>query len=236
VSVLPSSTATTDLTKRWSRVELTEWLRIELDPDKPRTIVGIDHGFSLPEAALKLTSCQTWPDLLAWFQNLYETILQNPDSLTINDVRSDLQGSYNSLLGTVSQYRLTEQRCSFAKTTLDLVPKTGCVGPGTHHGIYELSQLLLPRSTTSHIFVWPFDSWDYRDFTDNHLIVEVYPSILKRRVQCISTHPDERDAEAVALWLQDRDQSGILHDHFCPVLTPAEKGRATKEGWILGIM
>jgi hypothetical protein len=160
VRVLPESQGMPDLTKRWSRAELTDWLRKELSPDRPRTIVGIDHGFSLPESALQITSCRTWTDLLKWFRKLYGTINQNPDSLTIDDVRRHLQGSYSPL----SPFRLTEQRCSGAKSTLDLVPKQGCVGPGTHHGIYELSILLLPRSSTAHISVWPFDGWDPRAY------------------------------------------------------------------------
>jgi hypothetical protein len=86
--------------------------------------------------------------------------------------------------------------------------------------------------------VWPFDGWSPQEFADKHLIVEVYPAILKRRVQSVSgtKHPDELDAEAVASWFQDLDQNGVLKEHFYPVLTPAERLRATREGWILGIM
>lgn len=234
VCVLPASGEAPDLTKRWSRAELTEWLKRELGPDKPRTIIGLDHGFSLPEPVFQLTSCQTWTDLLSWFQSLYNTTLGHPESLTIDAVRKHLQQSYAPL----DRFRLTEQRCSSAKSTLDLVPKQGCVGPGTHQGIYELANLLLPRSSTAQISVWPFDGWDPRAFAENHVIVEVYPSILKRRVQSLAgtTHRDEWDAEAVALWLRDRDQNGILYDHFCPVLTLTEKTSATREGWILGVM
>jgi hypothetical protein len=126
VSVLPASAGNPDLTKRWSRADLTSWLRDELSPNRPRTIVGIDHGFSLPEAALDVLSCPAWLDLLAWFQNLYKTTLKDPDLLTITEVRRHLQVSYNAL----HPYRLTEQRCAGAKSTLDLVPKPGCVGPG----------------------------------------------------------------------------------------------------------
>lgn len=234
VCVLPVASGVPDLTRRWSRAELTEWIQNELGPDKPRTIVGIDHGFSLPEPVFQCIACQTWTDLLAWFQKLYNNTLGHPDSLTIEAVRRHLQQSYSSL----DPFRLTEKRCSSAKSTLDLVPKHGCVGPGTHQGIYELSNLLLPRPSNTHISVWPFDGWDYQAFADTHLIVEVYPAILKRRVQSTTgtMHRDEWDAEAVALWFRDRDQNGVLHEHFCPVLTPAEKATATKEGWILGVM
>jgi hypothetical protein len=47
---------------------------------------------------------------------------------------------------------------------------------------------------------------------------------------------DEEAAYAVAAWLQRADLNGSLGSFFSPPLTPDERGIASIEGWILGVV
>ena len=234
VCVLPASGEAPDLTKRWSRAELTEWL-------KKRTGAGQaeDDYWTRPrvQPARTRLSAYIMPDV------------DGPSLL----VSEPLQ--HYSWTSRVAHYRRCEKApatvlCSSRPLPLDGATLLQCkkhTGPGAKarmcwtgnssrylRASQPAAATLLHRSDISLALRRLGSSGICREPRDRGGL----SSILKRRVQSLAgtTHRDEWDAEAVALWLRDRDQNGILYDHFCPVLTLTEKTSATREGWILGVM
>jgi hypothetical protein len=63
--------------------------------------------------------------------------------------------------------------------------------------------------------------------------VRAYITAYRYSAEGLNKH--ERDAFAVARWLKECDQRGILDHYFHPPLTEAEAKQARREGWILGV-
>ena len=83
------------------------------------------------------------------------------------------------------------------------------------------------------VHFWPFDGFD--PAPDRTVIAEVYPALYRGRVDLTANTRDEQDAEAVATWLKDCDQRGILDRYFDPPLSQEDRDLAKLEGWILGV-
>jgi hypothetical protein len=125
---------------------------------------------------------------------------------------------------------LCEQWTSSAKSVFQFDVQ-GSVAKSTHAGIPWLR--FLRRQMGGKLFFWPFDGWQPPNGVS--VIAEIYPSIFRNRYPKNGRTPDERDAHAVARWLEESARRGILGRYFDPPLTPAERRIAALEGWILGI-
>ena len=80
---------------------------------------------------------------------------------------------------------------------------------------------------------WPFDGWEVP--AETSAVVEVYPSLWRKDFPLEDSTPDQQDAYAVAMWLQQKDLSGTLKNFFRPNLTRQQRQIAEYEGWILGV-
>jgi hypothetical protein len=67
------------------------------------------------------------------------------------------------------------------------------------------------------------------------VIAEVYPSVFRSRYPREDRPPDQQDAYAVARWLGETCDNGLLERYLGPPLTEREREVAALEGWILGI-
>jgi hypothetical protein len=66
-------------------------------------------------------------------------------------------------------------------------------------------------------------------------VVEVYPALWNRTFPREERTDDQHDAYSVAEWFRQAASDGRLAGFFDPALTPAERGVAQIEGWILGV-
>lgn len=208
----------------WSRDKVRRWL-VDFLRSNPSTLVGIDHGLSVPDCYFKGRSLNTWRDFLLDLDARWpELATQSVDkSLRHSPLIADYERA--NLL------RLCETWIPGPTSVFRTVGQ-GSVGKSTLSGLAQLRQLL--RDSDSSIQVWPFDGWS-PDQT-HPVIAEVYPSLWRRRF----THTNEgdihqRDALAVAQWLKRQAEDQQLDHWFEPALTPEEKDRANREGWILGV-
>lgn len=85
------------------------------------------------------------------------------------------------------------------------------------------------------IHFWPFDGWELPP--EKSVLFEAYPALYKRRY--VDERGDKRedsfDAYATARWVTDMERRGALGRYLEPPLTDAERERAMREGWILGV-
>ena len=126
--------------------------------------------------------------------------------------------------------RLTERWTQGAKSVFKFrVP--GQVAYSSHAGIPWLHHLR--EEFQGKVHFWPFDGLD--PAPDKTLIAEVYPALYRGRVELTASTRDEQDAEAVATWLHDCDQDGILDRYFNPPLSEKNRDLVGLEGWILGV-
>jgi hypothetical protein len=107
----------------------------------------------------------------------------------------------------------------------------GEVATSTHAGLPWL--LHLRKQCKRPIHFWPFDGWEVPP--GDSVVAEVYPALWMRRFLRDGRDADEQSAYAAA-WLQRADLNGSLGRHFDPPLTPEERGIASIEGWILGVV
>jgi len=83
------------------------------------------------------------------------------------------------------------------------------------------------------VHFWPFDGFDIPE--DKSVVVEAYPSLMRRRYPAEDRSADEQDAYAVAMWLKQMDVRGVLRQYLNPPLTLPERRAAELEGWIIGV-
>jgi len=209
----------------WTRRELAGWLLGQLKEEGP-TLVGIDHAFSFPEEyfALHNIPCN-WDAFLADFHEYWPT--DQPEA-----VASKLKNTAGKGLergGETNWRRLTDQQCR-AKSVFQF-NVNGTVAHSTHAGLPWL--LHLRKGLGNKIHFWPFDGWEVPD--GKSAVVEVYPSLWRKDFPTEEGTPDQRDAYAVAKWLQEHDLDGTLKDFLLPTLTRKQRQVAEYEGWILGL-
>ena len=207
---------------KWSRQSLASWLRERLLEDGP-TVVGIDHAFSYPIAAIKEAGLGSWDEFLEWFEGRWP-------SREVS-VKACLEPNLEMLGRHEVALRLTDR---WAPTAMPLCSGWGANGPNvffsTHAGIPWLRWLR--QETAGRVHFWPFDGFAVP--AGRSVVAEVYPRVFRRRYDTGLTG-DERDAWLVCRWLKDRDEKDRLVPYFQPPLDDAEARQARVEGWILGV-
>lgn len=213
--------------KYWTRKGIAEWLVERLAEDAP-TLVGIDHGFSLPLRYFEAHGLEPdWPAFLDDFQRHWPT---DEDHAYVDFVREGVLGNGAARAGNSRWRRLTEERAGGAKSVFHFDVQ-GSVAKSTHAGIPLLRYIR--RRLGRRVHFWPFDGWKIP--ATRSAIAEVYPSLWRRGFAPEGRTPDQHDAFCIAAWLARADRDGTLAGFLKPDLLPAERAVAQVEGWILGV-
>jgi hypothetical protein len=213
--------------KYWTRKGITAWL-VETLRDGPPTLVGIDHGFSFPEAYFDACGLsKDWSEFLDDFQRHWPT---DGDGISVQHVRAGSEGNGAARKGKTNWRRLTETRTGAAKSVFHFDVQ-GTVAKSTHAGIPWLRfirQQLGPR-----VHFWPFDGWEIPQ--GKSAIAEIYPALWSHAYPRADRTGDQHDAFSIAAWLSQADRNGTLPGFLHPDLAPQERVIAQVEGWILGV-
>ena len=213
--------------KYWTRRGVAEWLVTQCSLPT-RALVGIDHGFSFPEAYFDRHCVSR--DWNAFLTDVHEHWPTDDDRTWVRDVRRRLKEQDGARLGEPTWRRLTEVRCGTAKSLFHFDVR-GSVAHSTHAGLPWLRYL---RQNLKHrVHFWPFDGWEISD--KKSAIVEVYPRLWNQGLIRTGFTRDQHDAYSVAEWLREADTDGRLVAGLNPSLTPTEREQAQIEGWILGV-
>lgn len=224
------------LKRYWTRRGLAEWLATQL-AEGPPTIVGIDHGFSFPEAYFRRHRLpRDWRVFLADFHAHWPT---DGDHVYVDFVRDGARGHGAARSGVRTWRRVTEVTAGAAKSVFHFDVQ-GQVAKSTHAGLPWLKFLLehpTLMGTDRMPFMWPFDGWEIP--RGRSALVEVYPRLWKHLLP--DSHPvmqlgmtdDERDAYVIAKALSDADHDGRLLEWCTPALDHETTAIARYEGWIL---
>lgn len=216
-----------NLRKYWTRRGLAEWLTATLR-ETPRTIVGIDHGFSFPVAYfVKYKLDRDWNVFLDDFCDHWPT---NAPHTSVNSIRDGLHGRGSERQGNSTWLRITERHAPGTKSVFRFDIQ-GQVAMSTHAGIPWLRRLR--RELGSSLHFWPFDGWAPQN--GRHVVEEVYPSLFRRRYPEEDRTGHQQDAYATCRWLQETDRLDYLSRFFDPPLPPDAREVAKIEGWILGV-
>lgn len=208
--------------KHWARREIADWLVERLASDQ-RVLVGIDHAFGFPASYLDRYGLGSWDDFLVDFAR--EWPMDQPDA-TVKKVGAQPP----SRTGKPDEFRLTDRWTSSAKSVFHFdIP--GAVAASSHTGIPFL--LRIRERVGDSVHFWPFDGWELPE--GKSAVVEVYPSILRKRYECPCEDEHERDACCATRWLRDVSDRGTLARYLDPPLTEEERATARREGWILGV-
>lgn len=214
--------------KYWTRNGVAHWLVERLWEDVP-TLIGIDHGFSLPLAYFEAHGLlPDWPRFLDDFQRHWPT---DEDHVYVDFVREGAAGNGAARMGNSRWRRLTEECAGSAKSVFHFDVQ-GSVAKSTHAGIPWLR--FIRQRLGDRVHFWPFDGWDIP--AGRSVITEVYPALWS----CGFPNDDNRtgdqhDAFSIAAWLSHADRDGSLAACLKPDVTPDERARAEVEGWILGV-
>lgn len=207
----------------WTRQEIHGWL-VEQVQAGSRFAVGIDHGFSFPEAYFQRYRLTSWDHFLEDFVRHWPTHRPEVDVDSIRRQRPVRR------CGSATEYRLTERWTSSAKSVFQFDVQ-GSVAKSTHAGLPWLQQLRTAYAEQLHF--WPFDGWQVPPHKS--LLAEVFPSLVRNRYARQERTADQQDAYAIARWLQELDQRNAWERYLHPPLSPEERAQARLEGWILGI-
>lgn len=213
--------------KYWTRKSIAEWLVDRLAEDVP-TLVGVDHGFSLPMAYFEAHGLlHDWPRFLDDFQRHWPT---DEDHVYVDFVRDGVAGNGAARIGSSRWRRLTEQWAGSAKSVFHFDVQ-GSVAKSTHAGIPWLR--FIRQRLGDRVHFWPFDGWDVP--AGRSAIAEVYPALWSRGFANEGRTGDQHDAFSIAAWLGRADRDGSLAAYLKPDLSPPERSLAEVEGWILGV-
>ena len=229
------------LKKYWTRRAIAEWLVSQL-AEGPPTLIGIDHGFSFPEAYFKKHRLpRDWRAFLVDFHKHWPT---DEDHMYVDFIRDGVRdrGNGAARTGARTWRRLTEVASGPAKSVFHFDVQ-GQVAKSTHAGLPWLKFILEHPALTSSgrvPHVWPFDGWTIP--AGRSALVEVYPRLWKHLLT--DSDPawqpgmsdDERDACVIARALCEADIDGRLAEWFDPLLNDDTRTIAGHEGWILGVM
>ena len=207
----------------WTRKEIAHWCHEQLKSEEP-IIIGIDHGFSFPMSYMEKYQIKNWNQFLEDFQKYWPT---DQDNSSVETLRTG-----NKRTGHHTEFRLTERWTSSAQSVFKL-DGAGTVGKSTHCGIPWLKFIRQNVGRNNRPHFWPFDGFEISP--NKSVIVEIFPSIFRKRYFRQYQTTDEHDAMCVAQWLKDMDSRGLLNTYFNPPLTDEEQEIARLEGWILGI-
>jgi hypothetical protein len=213
--------------KHWTRRGLAEQLA-ELLANGTPTLVGIDHGFSFPEAYFDRHAIpKVWDAFLDDFCAHWPT---DQDATSVRRVRAGAYGRGAARTGNSRWRRLTERRAGGAKSVFHFDVQ-GQVATSTHAGLPWLR--FLRRALGGRVHFWPFDGWVPP--AGASVIAEVFPSLWRAGYPAQGRTAHEHDAYVVCRWLQERHRGGELERYFRPALTEANRVTAEVEGWILGV-
>jgi len=207
--------------RRWNRITLSAWLQQALSNGDGPALVGIDHGFSMPDLYFKRYQLPDWPAMLDDFVQHWPA---HQEGVSVESLRRG-----NRRNGNPRWLRLTECWTGSAKSVFQF-NQQGSVGKSTHAGMPWLLQL----AAREDVHMWPFDG--FQPPACRHMVTEIYPSLFHRRY----TTPDnlndhERDAWSVCRWMRDTDRDGHLPRYLEPPLAEQDRELARREGWILGV-
>jgi hypothetical protein len=189
-------------------------------------LIGIDHGLSFPLSYFQRLRLMSWDACLQDFAAHWPT--DEPDT-TVDDIRRRRK-RLAGRSGKAHEERLTERWTVGAKSVFHFDVQ-GSVAKSTHAGLPWIWRLRRAYPTELHF--WPFDGWENPQ--RRSLLAEVYPSLVRQRFPLDARTPDQRDAMAIAIWLRDIDQRGVLDRYLQPPLNAADRAVAEMEGWILGV-
>ncbi len=213
--------------KYWTRRGVAEWLVERLQEPVP-TLVGIDHGFSFPLQYFEACGLpHNWQAFLDDFQRHWPT---DEDNTYVDSVRDGSCGNGAARAGNARWRRVTEIRAGAAKSVFHFDVQ-GSVAKSTHAGLPWLR--FLRQQIGDGLHCWPFDGWLVP--SGHSSVAEVYPAIWSRGFANDGRSADQHDAYSIAAWMREADLDGRLRGFFAPPLSPAERGAASIEGWILGI-
>jgi hypothetical protein len=165
-----------------------------------------------------------WDQFLEDFQQHWPT---DQDDSTVESWR---QG--NQRTGKPTEFRLAETWTTSAKSVFQF-DVNGQVAKSSHAGIPWLRFIRRNADPANRPHFWPFDGFDIPP--NKSVIVEIFPSIFRKRYPRRYRTPDKHDAMCAAQWLKDMDTRGGLSTYFNPPLTAKERAIAMLEGWILGV-
>lgn len=216
----------TDARKHWTRRRLGHWLTETLRDGKP-AIVGVDHGFSFPlRYFLHHGLAQGWE---AFLSDFCAHCPADQEDTTIDALRAS-RDRLGLRAGDARWRRTAEVLAGGAKSVFHFgVP--GSVAKSTHAGLPWLKHLRDELRRGVHI--WPFDGW--MPAPGKSVIAEVYPALWSDEFPHEGLTSDQRDAYAIASWLQRADARDTLAAALQPKLTDEERRAAAIEGWILGV-
>jgi hypothetical protein len=213
--------------KHWTRRGLAEQLAGWLADGEP-TFVGIDHGFSFPEAYFDRHGIpKVWDAFLDDFCAHWPT---GKDLTPVSFVREGACGRGAERLGHSRWRRLTEVRAGGAKSVFHFDVQ-GQVATSTHAGLPWLRYRR--GSLGSRLHFWPFDGWVPP--AGASVIAEAFPSLWRMNYPTEGRTAHEHDAYVVCRWLQEGRLVGDLQRFLQPALTNAQRVIAGFEGWILGV-
>ncbi len=215
----------------WTRAEIAAHL-IDLARQGVRYIAGVDHGFSFPVEYFERYRLKSWPEFLDDFVCYWPTDSDHVYAEFVRDGNLARKGKLppGERVGKATELRLCERWTSSARSVFHFDVQ-GSVAKSTHCGIPWLRRI---RETVGErVHIWPFDGW--KPGEGKAVIVEVYPSIFRKRYPREKRSADEHDAYAVARWLAESAARGVLGRYFDPPLTEHERALAAREGWILGV-
>jgi hypothetical protein len=208
--------------RNWCRKEVAEWL-IEQARSKTTFMAGIDHGFSFPLSYFERYGLKTWDGFLEDFCQHWPT---DGDHTYVDFIREKRPAR----IGSSSDFRMTDKWTSSAKSVF-LFDVQGSVAKSTHAGLPWLRRIR--QAVGENVHFWPFDGWKVPECRS--AIVEVYPSLVRRRYAENGRSKDQQDAYAVARWLGEMDGNGFLGRFFDPPLIDVQRRVANLEGWIFGV-
>lgn len=210
----------------WTRKGVAHWL-VEQLSNGPRTLVGIDHGFSFPMRFFEAHRLE--PDWLRFLDDFQHHWPTDGDHVYVDFVRDGLVGNGGARGGNTRWRRMTDERAS-AKSVFHFdVP--GQVAKSTHAGIPWLR--FLRQKLEGRVHFWPFDGWT---LSGRSVIAEVYPSLWSRGFPRDDRTEDQHDAYSIVEWLRREEQAGRLASLFEPRLSEQERAVGQIEGWILGVL
>lgn len=212
--------------KYWNRAGLAHWLAERLAEPVP-TLVGIDHGFSFPEAYFEAHELPAnWPSFIEDFCAHWPT---DRPGLRVDQVRYGSAGEGPARTGSPRWRRLAERRIG-AKSVFHFdVP--GSVAKSTHAGLPWVQYLR--RQAGARLHCWPFDGWVIP--AGRSAIAEIYPAVWSASYPRGERTADQHDAFVVAAALQAADRGGTLPALLQPELDAESAQIANVEGWILGV-
>jgi hypothetical protein len=177
----------------WTRRGIAEWL-VDLLREAAPTLVGIDHGFSFPQAYFEKYSLP--PDWDAFLEDFHKHWPTDGDDVYVDFVREGAFGNGAARTGERRWRRVVEIRAR-AKSVFQFDVQ-GSVAKSTHSGLPWLR--FVRQRVGQRVHFWPFDGWVIP--AGRSAVVEVYPSLWRHSFPRDGRTDDQHDAFAVAAWMR----------------------------------